>query len=108
MRPRPTAIIALSDELAIGTLEAARDAEIDVPAQLSVIGFDDSPAAALASPPLTTVRQPLRRKGELAGQCLLDLRAGRRPRRTRRLPTELVVRYSSAPPPTPSEQPSPA
>jgi DNA-binding LacI/PurR family transcriptional regulator len=97
---RPTAIIAFSDELAMGTLEAARDLEIDVPGQLSVVGFDDSPAAALATPALSTVRQPLRRKGELAGQRLLDMRAGRRPPRTRRLPTELVVRDSTAPPPT--------
>jgi DNA-binding LacI/PurR family transcriptional regulator len=99
MRPRPTAILAMSDELAIGALEAARDAGIDVPGELSVVGFDDIPAAVFTTPPLTTVRQPLRRKGELAGQHLLDLRAGGRPRRTPRLPTELVVRASTAPPP---------
>jgi DNA-binding LacI/PurR family transcriptional regulator len=99
-RPRPTAIIALSDELAIGALDAARDAGIDVPGQLSVVGFDDSPAATLVTPALTTVHQPLRRKGELAGERLLDLRAGRRPPRTRRLATELVIRDSTAPPPT--------
>ena len=99
-RPRPTAIIALSDELAIGVLEAARDAGVDVPGQLSVVGFDDSPAASLATPALTTVHQPLRRKGQLAGERLLDLRAGRHPR-PRRLPTTLVTRNSTAPPSTP-------
>jgi DNA-binding LacI/PurR family transcriptional regulator len=102
-RPRPTAIIALSDELAIGVLEAARDAGVDVPGQLSVVGFDDSPAASLVTPALTTVHQPLRRKGQLAGERLLDLRAGRHPR-TRRLPTDLVVRNSTAPPPSSRHQ----
>jgi DNA-binding LacI/PurR family transcriptional regulator len=97
-RPRPTAIIALSDELAIGVLEAARDAAVEVPRDLSVVGFDDIPAAAHIRPPLTTVRQPLRRKGEQAGRHLLDLRAGRRPRRPRRFPTELIVRASTARP----------
>jgi DNA-binding LacI/PurR family transcriptional regulator len=97
-RPRPTAILAMSDELAIGTLEAARDAGVDVPGELSVVGFDDIPAAAHTTPPLTTVRQPLRRKGELAGELLLALQAGRRPALAPRLPTELVVRGSTAPP----------
>jgi DNA-binding LacI/PurR family transcriptional regulator len=87
----------MSDELAIGTLEAARDAGIDVPGELSVVGFDDVPAAAHTTPPLTTVRQPLRRKGELAAERLLALQAGRRPALTARLPTELVVRGSTAP-----------
>jgi DNA-binding LacI/PurR family transcriptional regulator len=96
--PRPTAIVALSDELALGVLDAAADLGLDVPADLSVTGFDDTPAAALARPPLTTVRQPLRRKGEVAGHKLLDLIAGRRPTRARRLPTELVVRGSTGPP----------
>ena len=97
-QPRPTAILAMSDELAIGTLEAARDAGIDVPGELSVVGFDDVPAAAHTTPPLTTVRQPLRRKGELAAERLLALQAGRRPPLAPRLPTELVVRGSTARP----------
>jgi DNA-binding LacI/PurR family transcriptional regulator len=99
LHPRPTAVLAMSDELAIGTLEAARDAGLDVPGDLSVVGFDDIPAAAHASPPLTTVHQPLRRKGELAGKHLLDLRAGHRPTPGDRLPTRLVVRSSTGPPP---------
>jgi DNA-binding LacI/PurR family transcriptional regulator len=97
-RPRPTALIALSDELALGVLEAAHDIGITVPLDLSVTGFDDVPAAAVASPPLTTVRQPLRAKGEHAGRRLLELRAGRPAKRTRRLPTELVVRASTGRP----------
>jgi DNA-binding LacI/PurR family transcriptional regulator len=96
--PRPTAIVALSDELALGVLDAATDAGLAVPGDLSVTGFDDTPTAALARPPLTTVRQPLHRKGEVAGRTLLDLVAGRRPARVRRLPTELVVRGTTGPP----------
>jgi DNA-binding LacI/PurR family transcriptional regulator len=98
MRPRPTAIIAHSDETALGVLEGAHDQGIDIPGDLSVVGFDDTDAAGLATPPLTTVRQPLHRKGELAGRRLLELQAGRAPARPRRLPTELIVRASTAPP----------
>lgn len=97
-RPRPTAIVAMSDELALGVLEAASDVGLDVPRDLSVVGFDDTPAAARAIPPLTTVRQPLRKKGALAGQRLLALQEGKAPGRSRRLPTEVVVRESTAPP----------
>jgi DNA-binding LacI/PurR family transcriptional regulator len=96
--PRPTAIVALSDELALGVLDAAADAGLDVPGDLSVTGFDDTPAAALGRPPLTTIRQPLHRKGEVAGRTLVELVAGRRPSRVRRLPTELVVRGTTGPP----------
>jgi DNA-binding LacI/PurR family transcriptional regulator len=97
-RPRPTAIVAMSDELAMGVLEAAHDAGLDVPRDLSVVGYDDTPGAAHATPPLTTVRQPLRAKGQLAGRRLLALRDGRPLGRSRRLPTEVVVRSSTAPP----------
>lgn len=97
-RPPPTAIVALSDELALGVIEGARDRGIDVPRGLSVAGFDDTPHAETAIPPLTTVRQPLRRKGRLAGRRLLELQAGRAPTQSRRLPTELVVRDSTAAP----------
>jgi DNA-binding LacI/PurR family transcriptional regulator len=74
--PRPTAILAMSDPLAAGALLAAADAGLAVPDDLSVVGFDDSPAAPLTSPPLTTVRQPTEEKGRLA-----DHRPGHRARR---------------------------
>jgi DNA-binding LacI/PurR family transcriptional regulator len=90
---RPTAIIALSDVLAIGVIEAARERGISVPGQLSVTGFDDVPEAALADPPLTTVRQPHARKGSEAVRLLLDDSG------SVVLPTELVVRASTAPAP---------
>ena len=98
-QPPPTAIVAMSDELALGVLEAAHDAGFDVPGDLSVVGYDDTPAAAVASPPLTTVRQPLRAKGKRAGRLLLSICDGDAPPRNRRLPVEVVVRASTGPPP---------
>jgi DNA-binding LacI/PurR family transcriptional regulator len=101
---RPTAILAMSDILAIGALEAAAEAGVSVPEGLSVVGFDDSPAAAHTHPPLTTIAQPHEEKGRLAVEWLLkevarDAEGSRRKRRTI-LPTELVVRGSTAPPPS--------
>ena len=98
----PTAILAMTDALALGVLQAAAELEIAVPRELSVAGFDDSPAAALAHPPLTTVAQPHEEKGRLAAEWLIrDIARGRAPGRRRRhalLPTELVVRESTARP----------
>ncbi len=92
--PRPTAIVCQSDQLAIGVLEAAGAAGLAVPGDLSVAGFDDIDAAGRTDPPLTTVRQPLRERGRLAGEMLLQALDGKRPRRVR-LPSELVVRGST-------------
>lgn len=93
--PRPTALIAATDQLALGAIEAAREAGLRVPEELSIVGFDDVPGAAWARPALTTVRQPLFEKGEVAGRLLT---AGAQPREVI-LPIELVVRGSTAPPP---------
>jgi DNA-binding LacI/PurR family transcriptional regulator len=96
----PTGILAMSDILAFGALEAAGEHGVPVPSKLSVVGFDDTPGAAHASPPLTTVAQPHEEKGRLAAEQLIDAieRGGtREPSRTL-LPTELVVRGSTAPP----------
>ncbi|HEY0114176.1 MAG TPA: substrate-binding domain-containing protein, partial [Allosphingosinicella sp.] len=59
LSPRPTAIFASNDEMAAGVVHAARDRGIDVPRELSVVGFDDTPIAAHIWPPLTTVRWPI-------------------------------------------------
>jgi alanine racemase len=91
----------MSDILAIGALEAAADLVVEVPGQLSVVGFDDGPAAEHAAPPLTTVAQPNEEKGRLAAQWLLeDIERGEQPARRREqiLATELVVRDSTAAP----------
>ncbi|PVZ09446.1 LacI family DNA-binding transcriptional regulator [Actinomycetospora cinnamomea] len=95
--PHPTALLAMSDELALGAMAAAADAGLAVPGDVSVVGFDDVPAAADAHPPLTTVRQPHREKGRLAASLLL--RPGGVHDDEHHLPVELVVRGSTAPPP---------
>jgi DNA-binding LacI/PurR family transcriptional regulator len=92
---RPTAIIALSDVLAIGILEAAAERGISVPNELSVAGFDDVPEAATADPPLTTIRQPHQLKGSEAVRLLLEGPEAE----SVLLPIELVVRASTAPAP---------
>ncbi len=97
---RPTAVFAVTDVLALGVLEAARDLGIAVPGGLSVVGFDDIEEAHRATPALTTVSQDLQEKGRLAARMALDLIAGLKVR-TPRLSAELVVRASTAPAPTP-------
>jgi DNA-binding LacI/PurR family transcriptional regulator len=91
---RPSALLAMSDELALGAIRAAEELGLTVPSQLSVVGFDDTPAAARARPPLTTIHQPHRHKGALAAE--LALHAAGQPA-SQVLPTELVVRGSTAP-----------
>jgi LacI family transcriptional regulator len=98
---RPTALFAASDVQALGALEAARQLQIAVPRELSIVSFDDTLVAAMASPPLSAVRQPFRELGQEATRVLLRLAEGRPPATTRReLATELVVRMSTAPPDT--------
>jgi DNA-binding LacI/PurR family transcriptional regulator len=94
-RPRPTALLATSDAIAIGAIRAATEAGIHIPHDLSVVGFDDSPAAHQSDPPLTTVRQPHLEKGRRAGELLLQLLEGETHTRHDLLPTELVVRGST-------------
>ena len=96
----PTAVFAGSDETALGVIEAARTQGLRVPEDLSVVGFDDTPVARLAAPPLTTVRQPLREMGAVAVRTALRLAAGGSVDSHHvELATELVVRQSTAPPP---------
>ena len=93
----PTAVFAGSDETAVGVIEAARGRDLRVPDDLSVVGFDDTPVARLAAPPLTTVRQPLREMGAVAVRTALRLAAGERAYSHHvELATELVVRQSTA------------
>jgi len=97
--PDTTALLCFADQLAIGAVQSAHSLGLDVPADLSVIGFDDIPRATTWEPQLTTVRQPLVDKGRLAARLLLDAVDGAKPRRLD-LPVELVVRQSTGPPPT--------
>jgi DNA-binding LacI/PurR family transcriptional regulator len=96
---RPTAIFALNDLSALGIYQAARALGLHIPEDLSVVGFDDLPAAQWANPPLTTIRQPLIQMAIAAARLIVRLAAGEHPTQTRtELATELVVRASTAPP----------
>ncbi|HXI44720.1 MAG TPA: LacI family DNA-binding transcriptional regulator [Candidatus Acidoferrales bacterium] len=98
---RPTAVLAMSDAMAIGAMRAARELGLRVPEDLSVVGFDDIDLAALVDPALTTVHQPIRQKGTDAVKLLLaemELRTGSLPQHLR-LETRLIVRGSSGPAP---------
>jgi len=94
----PTAILAMSDVLAAGALQAAETLGIPVPERLSIAGFDDIPLATQVRPTLTTVRQPLQEKGQLAARLLLDARLRDKGKREHILETALIVRESTARP----------
>jgi LacI family transcriptional regulator len=94
----PSAIFAGNDESALRAIETARTRDLRVPEDLSVIGFDDTSLAQMASPPLTTVRQPLREMGGAALRTALRLANGEKVESHHiDLATELVVRASTAP-----------
>ncbi|HTI23211.1 MAG TPA: LacI family DNA-binding transcriptional regulator [Kutzneria sp.] len=95
----PTAIFAGNDLQALGLYEAARELGRRVPADLSIVGFDDLPLARWVGPPLTTIRQPLVAMAETAARLALALGRGETPATTRvDLATSLVIRHSTAPP----------
>jgi len=95
---RPTAVLAMSDAMAIGAMRAARELGLRVPADVSIVGFDDVDVAKYTDPPLTTVHQPIRRKGEEAVRLLLGGGRQRDDGQTaqERLDTRLVIRGSTA------------
>lgn len=94
----PTAVFAANDLSAFGAITAIRESGLRVPDDVSVLGFDDIPAAAQFHPALTTVRQPLQQMSRSAVNTLLALIAGIAPASPQvTLPTELVVRASTAP-----------
>ena len=96
----PTAIFAGNDEMAIGVMKAARDAGLDVPGDLSIVGFDDLPMASRVWPNLTTVRLPVRDMGRMAAEKLTAGIRGLDPARLNQTEVRpsLVVRESSGPP----------
>lgn len=95
----PTAIFAYSDELALGVLEGARELKLNVPADLSVIGYDDIELAHFAG--LTTIRQHLFESGVQGVELLLDAIDKSETSPTQlQLPTELILRQTTAPPTT--------
>lgn len=100
---RPTAVLAMSDAMAMGVIRAAAERGVGVPSDMSVVGFDDVDVSAYINPPLTTVHQPIRRKGEEAVRLLLAAIERRAPKRDHlRLDTHLVIRASTGPAPVSS------
>ena len=95
-REQFTAVVAFNDMSAIGAIRALQDSGLQVPADVSVIGFDDINAAAFNNPRLTTIRQPLASMGRMAAQCVLNRIHGReRFRKQIVVEPELVVREST-------------
>jgi LacI family transcriptional regulator len=95
----PTAVLACNDSDAIYILDAARDMGISVPRDLSLVGFDDMPAAKFLTPPLTTIRQPLTLIGDKAALKLLNIIDGDPvPAQAELIVPELVVRGTTMPP----------
>ncbi|MDR3476302.1 MAG: LacI family DNA-binding transcriptional regulator [Devosia sp.] len=90
----PTAIIAASDYIAIGVIQALRDAGLGAPRDMSIVGFDDMPFAELMDPALTTIRQPVAAMGRLGFQALLGLMTGTPVEPLTRLPVQLIKRNS--------------
>jgi LacI family transcriptional regulator len=104
--PQLTGIFVLNDLMALGALEAARASGRRIPGQVSIVGFDDIPFAALANPPLTTVGQPIRQLGEQAAELLLRViedglvsTMNETALPNVLVPNELIVRGSTAEPP---------
>ncbi|NOZ51271.1 MAG: LacI family transcriptional regulator [Chloroflexi bacterium] len=93
---RPTAILAYNDMTAIGVMMAAREHGLQIPSQLSVVGFDDVALTEFVTPALTTVRQPREAMGYAAMEMILQLLAGEAVA-DRLFPCELVVRQSMQP-----------
>lgn len=97
LREPPTAIYAHSDEVAVGAMRTMRRVGLSIPGDISIIGIDDAPIAALTD--LTTVAQPVREQGARAGRMVLALLAADpQTDRAVKVPTHIVVRHSTAPP----------
>jgi LacI family transcriptional regulator len=94
----PTAIFGFNDNVAIGALHAARERGLTVPADLSIVGFDDTEQAVIVTPRLTSIRQPLAEMGRMGVSLLTRIIDGQRVDAMRmELSTKLVVRESTAP-----------
>jgi DNA-binding LacI/PurR family transcriptional regulator len=93
-----TAIFSSNDQMALGLIHAVRDAGLDVPRDVSIVGFDDIPEAAHFWPPLTTVRQDFAEVGRRCVALLLDGMGGTGDTYRGTITPELVVRASAGPP----------
>ena len=97
-----TAVQAVNDVVAVGCAEVLLDHGLRIPQDISVVGFGNILLGKHARVPLTTMRQPKFKLGTVAVELMQELLAGRRPE-SRRLPAELIVRASTAPPPAPQK-----
>jgi LacI family transcriptional regulator len=96
----PEGFVCESDEVALALMDALRDLGVDVPGQVAVTGFDGIVAGRIASPQLTTVRQPMAAIGVEAVKILVDrIERPLEPPRSRSFPVHLVVRQSCGCPP---------
>lgn len=96
---RPTAILAMNDDMAVGATMMAREMGIEVPTELSVTGFDDSEVSRITWPRITTIRQPVFEMTRDATDLLLAIMEGRPHREEIHHGHELLIRQSTAPPP---------
>jgi DNA-binding LacI/PurR family transcriptional regulator len=97
---RPKAVFLNNNVLSLGALLAIRELGLRCPDDVSVVGFDDHPWAAVSDPPLTVVRQPAQKLGRVAAQMVLALINGEQPPEPRViLECEMIGRRSSCPPP---------
>jgi LacI family transcriptional regulator len=97
--PRPTAILCLNDTAALGVLQGLEQTGLRVPADMSVVGYDDLSFASRLAPPLTTVSQPAYELGRAAAELLLDEMQPEHEHRETLFRPSLVVRSTTAPPP---------
>lgn len=96
----PTAIVASSDQMSLAAMEVARAAGLDLPGDLSIVSFDDTPIVKFSTPPLTAIRQPIAEMTACAADLLIRAANGEIvPDTLNLLPFELIVRGSTAPPP---------
>jgi DNA-binding LacI/PurR family transcriptional regulator len=100
MEPRPTAVFAANDTMAIGVFRAFRERGIRIPADISVAGFDDVPFVKYLDPPLTSIRAPISELGSWAAKRLLDRIEAEEPLAPQQQTMEvlLVARSSTCPP----------
>ena len=92
---RPTAIFAGNDEMAVGVYVAARKAGLQIPQDLSIVGFDDTPISSRIWPPMTTVRSPIRDVGRAAARRLIQVDGGSSAQPPGAFALELIVREST-------------
>jgi LacI family transcriptional regulator len=101
LEPRPTAIFAANNFIAFGAMRALREAGLRVPEDMSIVAFDDLPTEWVADPFLTVVAQPAYEIGRRAAELMLERLGDHPPAGDREviLPSQLIVRRSSAAPP---------